>query len=651
MYATLQSFQLSFPLRALSAALFLAAALFGAGCDVAEVNAPVAPLEEAPTEGKLRHAHLMDRAVRVTAVGRGTAPENSVGLIVGLDTYKILDRYGELDLQRILDRYQDIEEYRILDRYEYDHVFDGFAIWADADYLDALLADMEADDEVAWVEPDITVSVTPLGVTLSEGNASETIPWGVARIGAGTGDASSVDLFVIDTGVSHGGDLHLESGLDFTEGSNGTADADGHGTHIAGTAAALTNGAEVRGVAPGARVHPLRVLTGDEVDDSGPVDLSRAIAAVEYVTGEKLRRPNTPMVVNFSLGAEIGTTAYNALDEAIAASINTGVTYVVAAGNSGIDAATVTPAHVQEAITVGAYGPNDAFASFSNYGAVVDLLAPGVDVLSLTSSELSNSAQVAVMSGTSMAAAHVAGAAALVLEQDPHASPQQVASALVSAGQAVIAGTPGATTNRSVWVGPGGALDVELPPFFHYALTAGDDVKVLMGDLSVRVGGSGAANANVFANDRLYFASSGSTVEGFGYYGTSVNRLRTFQPAYNPTGLPSTMLQLPISVPALDVSEFQHLATHTVGTYYMSGDIQLGTPRNPVIGYVNGDLIVNGPAHVSGYGILLVTGSILFNDSITSGASDRSSLALYANGSIEFREEGSSVHAQLFSGG
>ncbi|MEM1041431.1 MAG: S8 family serine peptidase [Bacteroidota bacterium] len=649
------------PAHALWFAIFLAAAFVLTGCDVADVNEPTdglgaSPLTaSAPMDGKLRHGHLMDRATRtVTASARGgEAPENSIGLIVGLDTYKILDRYGELDLQKILDRYQEVDEYRILDRYEYDHVFDGFAIWADEGYIDELLRDMADDDEISWVEPDITVKVHPLGITMSDGTSSETTPWGVARIGAGTGDASSVDLFVIDTGLSLAkNDLHASDGVDFTGDPGGTADFRGHGTHLAGTAAALANGYGVRGVAPGANVHPLRVLSGYEDDDDyGPVELSRAIAAVEYVTGEKLRRPNTPMVVNFSLGADVGTARYNALDEAIVASIETGVTYIISAGNDRIDAAMVTPAHVREAITVGAYDQHNRFASFSNYGAVVDLHAPGVNVLSLASSRAGDGSdgQTAVMSGTSMAAAHVSGAAALVLQAHPHASPRQVARALLATAQATVTGTPRQTTDRSVWVGEGGAASQDLPPFFQYALTAGDDIKTYWGTLSVLNEGSGVSNANVFANDRLYLHESGSRFEGFGYYGTSVNRPAAFHPAYNPTRLPSTMRQKAIEVPSFRAEDFSRLATERSSSRSLSGHVRLGTQDRPAIVYVDGNLSIDGPTQISGYGIFLVTGTVTVNASVKVDGND--ALGIYANGAIYMQARGSTVAAQLFSRG
>ena len=125
---------------------------------------------------------------------------------------------------------------------------------------------------------------------------------------------------------------------------------------------------------------------------------------------------------------------------------------VVSAGNQGIDAATVTPARVEEAITVGAYDVLNGFASFSNYGAAVDLLAPGVDILAI-SNDKKHKAPHKLMTGTSFAAPHVAGAAALYLSQHPTATPAEVRSALLKDAREIVWGVPAGTTTRSVWVG------------------------------------------------------------------------------------------------------------------------------------------------------------------------------------------------------
>ena len=152
----------------------------------------------------------------------------------------------------------------------------------------------------------------------------------------------------------------------------------------------------------------------------------------------------------------MGTAQYTALDEAVEASSDAGVVYVVAAGNTGKDASNVTPAHAASAITVGAFDTRGRFPSFSNYGPLVDILAPGVDVVSL--SRLSGPVK---MSGTSMAAAHVSGAAALYLAQNPTATPAQVRDALVANALPFAIETPPNTTDLSVWVGqsPGGDND------------------------------------------------------------------------------------------------------------------------------------------------------------------------------------------------
>ena len=223
-------------------------------------------------------------------------------------------------------------------------------------------------------------------------------------------------------------------------------DVFGHGVHLSGTAVAQDNNKGSVGVAPGAKTHSLKVL-----DDNGEAGLSEVIAALDSVITYKSMHPGSNIVVNMSFGADIGTSAYNALDEAVEMAIEKGIIVVVAAGNDGDDVSTFTPAHVAGAITVGAYDVYDRFAYFSNYGPGVDILAPGVDILSTGLAE--GKLAPALMSGTSMASAHVSGAALLYLSKNPGASPDEVRQALLAASKATIRNTPSGTTNRTVWVG------------------------------------------------------------------------------------------------------------------------------------------------------------------------------------------------------
>jgi subtilisin family serine protease len=131
-----------------------------------------------------------------------------------------------------------------------------------------------------------------------------------------------------------------------------------------------------------------------------------------------------PAVANMSLGGEIN----RAVDAAVRNSIRAGVTYIVAAGNGNSDASTYSPANVAEAITVGATNRSDARADFSNYGATLDLFAPGVGI---PSAWIGSDLMIATASGTSMASPHVAGVAALYLQNHKTASPAAVRSALV----------------------------------------------------------------------------------------------------------------------------------------------------------------------------------------------------------------------------
>ncbi|OSC53636.1 serine protease, partial [Streptomyces sp. 4F] len=224
-----------------------------------------------------------------------------------------------------------------------------------------------------------------------------------------------VTAYVIDTGVrithsDFGG--RASYGYDAIDNDNTAQDGHGHGTHVAGTVAG-----SAYGVAKQAKVVGVRVL-----DNSGSGTTAQVVAGIDWVA----RNAAKPAVANMSLGGG----ADSALDAAVRNAIASGVTFVVAAGNESTNASTKSPARVTEAITVGATTSSDARASYSNYGSVLDLFAPGS---SITSAWNSGDSATNTISGTSMASPHVAGAAALHLADNPSATPAQVASALTSA--------------------------------------------------------------------------------------------------------------------------------------------------------------------------------------------------------------------------
>jgi subtilisin family serine protease len=236
-----------------------------------------------------------------------------------------------------------------------------------------------------------------------------------------TETGAGVTAFIIDTGirVTHtefGGRASI--GTDTVGGSGN--DCNGHGTHVAGTV-----GGSTYGVAKSVSLVAVRVL-----NCAGSGSNAGVIAGVDWVTAHH----SGPSVANMSLGGSVST----ALDTAVRNSIASGVTYAVAAGNSNTNACNGSPARTAEALTVGATTSSDARSSFSNYGSCVDLFAPGS---SITSAWRTSDTATNTISGTSMAAPHVAGVAAAYLQSHPTATAAQVATALV--GNA----TPGKVTN------------------------------------------------------------------------------------------------------------------------------------------------------------------------------------------------------------
>jgi subtilisin family serine protease len=341
-----------------------------------------------------------------------------------------------------------------------------------ANLTPAALNSLRFDPNVVSIVPNRTFHVDSLDIRPDVGPAArapratrapaarrvtpqaQSIPTGISRIG---GDQSStksgdgqgevdVDVAVIDTGVdSSHTDLNVNTagGKSCVDGDPSFEDGHGHGTHVSGTIGAKDDAEGVVGVAPGARVWPVRVL---DANGSGTEDA--VICGIDYVT----EHANEIDVANMSLGgpgAE-STCGSNAdpMHEAICRSVNAGVTYAVAAGNDSADAAGSTPANYDEVITVsalsdsdgktGGAGPapdcrntekDDTIASFSNFGQDVDIIAPGVCINSTF-----KGGGFEELSGTSMATPHVAGAAALFKSANPDASPAEVQQALVSAG-------------------------------------------------------------------------------------------------------------------------------------------------------------------------------------------------------------------------
>ncbi|MFE2281813.1 S8 family serine peptidase [Streptomyces sp. NPDC059454] len=261
-----------------------------------------------------------------------------------------------------------------------------------------------------------------------------------------------VTAYVIDTGVriSHndfGG--RAFDGYDAIDNDNTAQDGHGHGTHVAGTVAGSSHG-----VAKKAKVVGVRVL-----NNSGSGTTAQVVAGIDWVARNAVK----PAVANMSLGGGADT----ALDTAVRNAVASGVTFVVAAGNESTNASTKSPARVTEAITVGATTSSDARASYSNYGSVLDLFAPGS---SITSAWRTGDTATNTISGTSMASPHVAGAAALHLAGNPSATPAQVSSALTSAATTGVVGNPGSgSPNRLLNVGDGGTTP---PPGDRFENTA-----------------------------------------------------------------------------------------------------------------------------------------------------------------------------------
>jgi subtilisin family serine protease len=368
--------------------------------------------------------------------------------------------------------------------FTYNNTISGFTFkTTDQSKSDQILNILRLDPRVKFAEQDRIV--VPF---------SEVIPSGIQRVGLdkvinGSGiDSSSidVDIAIIDSGIDldhsdlnvfkntttiipqilssedntiRAKDINLQKiGLNvennttsfyppFSQESISTGDDNcGHGTHVAGIAAAKDNSFGVVGIAPGAKLWAIKVLDYDKNSGKCFGSISSVIAAIDYVT----KYSDQIDVANLSLGCKCNSTA---LDDAITRSVAKNVTYVTASGNINTDASSFSPANHKDVLTVSAiadidgkcgslgtpiwvdagnfsgFSNDDAFASFSNYGSVVDIAAPGVKI---------NSTYIngtyALMGGTSIASPHVTGMVALYKSMNPMASPIEIKEILTNAG-------------------------------------------------------------------------------------------------------------------------------------------------------------------------------------------------------------------------
>ncbi|KAA1425674.1 S8 family peptidase [Nocardioides antri] len=357
-------------------------------------------------------------------LGRATSADGSVSRVIQGQYIVVMKDNASVAATR--DARRDAVQHGGDILFDYSAALDGFA----ARLPDRALQALENNPRVAYVEADRTV--TALGDQYDP-------PWGLDRIdqrarplnrsyhydrtGAG------VNAYIIDSGIRR---THAQFGTRASHGfssipdGNGSLDCNGHGTHVAGTV-----GAAKYGVAKAVRLVAVRVL-----DCEGSGSFAGVIAGIDWVTGD--HDPGEPAVANMSLGGGFSS----AVNDAVANSIADGVSYVVAAGNSNVDACTASPASAPDALTVGATTYNDARASYSNWGTCLDLFAPGSQVLSTYA--VSNSS-VHIENGTSMASPHVAGVVATYLQQFPNASPATTANAIRNS----------ATPNRVTGIGTG----------------------------------------------------------------------------------------------------------------------------------------------------------------------------------------------------
>ncbi|MBB5802377.1 subtilisin family serine protease [Saccharothrix ecbatanensis] len=385
---------------------------------------------------------LAGAAVTAMALATGATPAAAEGDILGAnnptaikDSYIVV--YNDVTTQSVDALTSDLSaKHDAKVDFTYRHALKGFA----GTLSERAARRLAAEPGVAYVQQNGTVQAT--------GTQPNPPSWGLDRIDQRNlpldstytypNDGTGVTAYIIDTGIRT---THSDFGGRASWGTNtvdtNNTDCNGHGTHVAGTV-----GGTAHGVAKGVRLIAVKVL-----NCQGSGSFAGVAAGIDWVTGH---HTSGPAVANMSLGGQgSDTTGENAVRNSIA----DGVTYAIASGNSNANACNFTPARVAEAITVNASTNTDARASFSNWGTCTDIFAPGQNI---TSAWMTNDTATNTISGTSMAAPHVAGGAAVLLGATPSLTPAQVANAMVANSTLDKITSPGTgSPNRLLYVNTG----------------------------------------------------------------------------------------------------------------------------------------------------------------------------------------------------
>lgn len=275
---------------------------------------------------------------------------------------------------------------------------------------------IKKDKDVAFIEENAPVKVASSETSVTS-STQQTIPWGIHSIGADLSlnqqGNTKIKVAELDTGIANHSDLNIAGGISFVDGVSSYSDDNGHGTHVAGTISALNNDNGIVGAAPNADVYAVKVL-----DQSGTGYYDQLIQGIQWAIDNKMN------IISLSLG---GTQISQALHQIIQEAVQQGILVIAAVGNQGSGSETeLYPALFPEVVSVGAVNKSHQRSAFSSTGSELDLVAPGEGILSTT-----KDGAYGIMSGTSMAAPHVTGAAAALWSRGSNRTAEEIKQMLL----------------------------------------------------------------------------------------------------------------------------------------------------------------------------------------------------------------------------